>query len=185
MAAVAATCLTTAVQAQTAPYKCPPAGTVTTTVEGVTSTWLAPGPNYCVVKITEKSGSERTDNWYAPTLSLPANRPQDFADQIKPWTLWPLTVGKKINGRFDGVGNSIAFGHGSWRQTITVDAYERITVKAGTFDVFVISRYEEGINNSTRRMLRAWYAPVPGVVVKGTLTESGGPGGSLELASIR
>jgi hypothetical protein len=163
--AVAVAFVAPAAMAQTAEFKCAQPGTVVEFSDGTRTTWQGPEGNHCKVLTKQPSGDERLTNWYAPTLAVPANRSQAFADQVKPWTLWPLSVGKKITGRFDGEGTT---GPGSWSETITVDSYEKLTTRAGTFDVFLVTHQEEAISHKYRSTLRQWYAPALGVAVKFT-----------------
>ena len=84
------------------------------------------------------------NNGYAPTLSLRASQSQAFAEQVKPWTLWPLSVGKKITGRFDGVGSNPSFGSGTWLQTITVGAGLAQVARYLGWDPGSLKRYLDG-----------------------------------------
>jgi hypothetical protein len=171
--------------AQTAEFKCPKPGTVVEFGDGARATWLSQEGNICKRQLRNKEGEEFPNNWYAPTLSLPADRSQDFATQVKPSTLWPLSVGKKITGRFDGVGTSPGFGAGTWLETITVDSYEKITTKAGTFDAFVVSRNEEALSHRYKSTARDWYVPALGVVVKSTFTDNQGANRIFESVAVR
>jgi hypothetical protein len=178
-------CGVPAALAQTAEFKCPKPGTVVETSDGQRTTWQSAEANYCKILQKPASGEEFAAIWYAPTIGLRANQSQAFADQLKPWTLWPLSVGKKITGRFDGVGSNPGFGAGTWVDTITVDGYEKVTTKAGTFDVFIVTRAEEALSHRYRSTARSWYAPALGVVVKLTFTDNQGASRAAEAVAIR
>lgn len=171
--------------AQTAEFKCPKPGTVVEFADGARATWLSQEGNICKRQLKDKSGEEFPNNWYAPTLSLRSDRSQAFAEQVKSSTLWPLSVGKKMTGRFDGVGSNPGFGAGTWLQTITVDSYEKLSTKAGVFDVFVITRNEEALSHRYRSTIRDWYAPALGVTVKATFTDNQGSNRVFEAVAIR
>ena len=96
-----------------------------------------------------------------------------------------MSVGKKITGRFDGVGSNPGFGTGSWIDTITVDSYEKLATKAGTFDVFLVTRTEEAISHKYRSTFRQWYAPALGAAVKFTFTDNQGANRAGEATAVR
>lgn len=123
-------------------------------------------------------------NWFALPALLNASGSQTWADQLKPWTLWPLAVGKKIAGRYEGPGSTPGF-TGSWQQSITVERFDRITVKAGTFDTFVVAFEQEGISHRFKSTFRQWYASEPGVTVKFDYSDSQTIKVSGEAASIK
>jgi hypothetical protein len=169
--------------AQTAEFKCPKPGTVVEFSDGARSTWQGAEGNYCKVLAKPASGDEFAAIWYTPTVVVRAAKSTAYVDQIKPWTLWPLSVGKKITGRFDGTGSNPSY-TGSWINTITVDSYEKLTTKAGTFDVFLVTRTEEALSHSYRSTFRQWYAHALGAVVKFTFTDSQGVNRAAEATAI-
>ena len=179
---VASVDLGSAAMAQTADFKCAQPGTVVEFSDGTRTTWQGPEGNHCRALTKQPSKDELLYNWYAPTVSLPANRSQAFADQVKPWTLWPLSVGKKIKGRFEGEGTT---GPGTWDDTITVDAYEKLTTRAGMFDVFVVTHKQDAFSHTYHSTFRQWYAPALGAVVKFTFTDSQGANRAGEATVIR
>lgn len=177
--------------AQTAAFKCPNAGTVTEFSDTTRVTWGQAEANRCqtstrypdaLVRVLEERGKDIPGWFYAPTMSSRADRNSAWIDQLKPWTLWPLHVGKKLTGRFDGTGGNASY-QGTWYYTVNVDAYERLSVKAGTFDTFVVSRTEEGANKY-RSTLKQWYAPSLGVTVKYSFTDNQGANRSADVISI-
>jgi hypothetical protein len=173
--------------AQTAEFKCPRPGTVVEFSDGQRVTWQEAEANYCELLTKPATGEEFAAIWYAPTVAVRANKSRAFTDQIKPWTLWPLSVGKKITGRVDGVGPnpSLSNGTGSWIDTIMVDGYEKVVTKAGTFDAFVITRKEDALSHSYHSTFRQWYAPAPGVIVRSTFTDNVGFNRAVEATAIR
>lgn len=151
--------------AQTADFKCAAPGTVVEFSDGLRTTWVNQEGNVCRLQQKRRDGSEATLNWYAPAVSQSVSAGSVWANQVKPWTLWPLAVGKKISARYDGPGQDPGFS-GSWTVTITVEKFEKVTTKAGTFDAFVVAYQSDQIGRSFRTILRNWYAPDPGVTVK-------------------
>jgi hypothetical protein len=174
-----------AAMAQTAAFKCARTGTVVEFADGTRVTAQGQEGNYCKLLLKQPGAEEHLNNWYAPTVFIRASRSQSLADQVKPWTLWPLSVGKKLTGRFDGTGSNASFGAGSWHQTISVDSYEKVSTKAGTFDVFVVTRLEEGLSNKYRSTFRQWYAPELGVAVKFTFSDNQGASRTSEATAVR
>ena len=170
--------------AQTAEFKCPTPGTVVEFSDGQRTTWIGREGNFCRLQQKGRDGAETLRNWFAPAALLNASGSQTWADQLKPSTLWPLAVGKKIAGRYDGPGNTPGF-TGSWQQSITVEKFERITVKAGTFDTFVVAFEQDGISHRFKGTFRQWYAPEPGVTVKFEYNDSQPVKLSGEATSIK
>jgi len=169
---------------QSADFKCAKDGTVVEYSDGSRATWVARQGSTCMVKNLSTTGEETNNLFYAPTLSLRAERSQAFAEKIKSSSLWPLTVGKKLTGRYEGVGDNTT-GTGSWNETITVDSYEKVTTKAGTFDVFVVTRKEDSLSSNYKSTARSWYAPTLGVTVKFTFVNNNGTNRAAEAVSIR
>lgn len=76
---------------------------------------------------------------------------------------WPLTVGKTWTAEFVYTDGGVSVGPIGMRWL--VEAWERVTVPAGTFEAMRL-RGEPGRNNT--RTVELWYAPKPGLVVKRT-----------------
>lgn len=76
---------------------------------------------------------------------------------------WPLTVGKAWTAEFVYTDGGVSVGPIGMRWL--VEAWERVTVPAGTFKAMRL-RGEPGRNNT--RTVELWYAPKPGLVVKRT-----------------
>ena len=73
---------------------------------------------------------------------------------------------------------------GSWKHVLTIERYERVATRAGTFDAFVVSFEQDGISHRYKGTFRQWYAPAPGVTVKFDLADSDGSNLSAEAVSI-
>jgi len=170
--------------AQTANFKCPPPGTIVEFSDGQRTTWVGPEGQFCRLQQKGRDGQESVRNWYAPAAVLTASISQTWADQIKPWTLWPLAVGKKIDARYDGPAVAASYS-GSWIQKLVVEKYERTTTRAGTFDTFVVLFEQDGISHRFKGAFRQWYAPEAGVTVKFDYSDSGGVKAAGEAISIK
>jgi hypothetical protein len=170
--------------AQTASFKCAKPGTTLQYSDGGSTTWIAQEGNSCKLASRSPNGTENTIIWFAPTMTARPEHSQSYAKQLKPETLWPLAVGKEIVGRYDGAGSQIG-GQGSWHNVITVDGYEKVTTKAGTFDTFVITKQEEALSHKYRSTIKLWYAPEPGITIKFTFTDNNAANRAGELVTIR
>jgi hypothetical protein len=151
--------------AQSAPFKCPKPGTVVEYEDGSVTEWIVQEANYCRTNHKPRNEDARLMNWYAPMASVPVNGSLSWLDQVKPQTIWPLSVGKKISARYDGAATVGSY-QGSWTFTYTVEKYEKITTKAGTFDAFLITRLQDGIGSTFREKWSQWYAPELGISVR-------------------
>lgn len=171
MSIVVGVMASSAAVAQTAAFKCAAPGTIVEFSDGQRTTWIGQDGNKCRLQQKRSDGTEVLNNWFAPTAIVAAAGSQAWADQIKPWTLWPLAVGKKIEGRYDGP-SSTAGGSGSWIQKITVEKIERLTIPAGTFDTFVVVAEQEAISHRFKSTFRQWYAVGPGVTIKFEYSDS-------------
>jgi hypothetical protein len=140
--------------------------------------------NACRRDLHLPSGEAISQRWYAPTFTTVSSSSDSFAGQVKPWVLWPLQAGRVLNGRFDGAGADPGT-QGSWLYRMAVDGTERITTRAGTFDVIVVTRDEEALGGSFKSKLREWYAPALGVSVRTAYTDTNGISSVQEAISIR
>ena len=171
--------------AQTAEFKCPTPGTIVEFSDGRRTTWVAQEGNTCRLQSKPPTGPEVAQIWYAPTATAGVGASSAWAQQVKPSTLWPLTVGKRIQGRYDGAGSDAGFS-GSWISTIFVEKTERIATRAGTFDTFVVVYQQEGLPpNNFKSTLRQWYAADPGVTVKFDYSDSRPQKANAEATAIR
>lgn len=170
--------------AQTAQFKCAKPGTTVEYSDGGRTVWQSQEGDACRSITRQPNGTETVSIWYAPTLSARADAGTGYASQLKVGTLWPLAVGKKLTGRYDGPSGTAGY-QGSWYNTVTIDGYEKVTTKAGTFDAFVVTKQEEAISHKFRSTLKSWYAPENGVTVKFTYTDSNGGNRAGEAVSIK
>lgn len=173
------------VRAQTADFKCPKPGTAVEFADGGATVWQAQEGSSCRLLSRQANGTETATLWFAPTLVARADQGTRYAEQLKVNTFWPLAVGKKLTGRYDGPGAAVGSQPGSWQNIVTVDSYEKVTTKAGTFDAFVVTLQQEAISHKFRSTLKQWYAPNPGITVKFTYSDSNGGSRSSEAVSIK
>lgn len=93
---------------------------------------------------------------------------------------WPLAVGKTWNTTYSLLsGGRTISAAGSW----TVAGEEEITVPAGKFKTL---RIERAPGNNSNHVVKRWYAPEIGLVVKQIDSRSGQPGEQVqELVSYK
>jgi hypothetical protein len=175
--------LTSEAYAQAA-FKCPAAGTQVELNNGARITWLASEGRGCRRDLRLGSGEIIPQIWFAPTFVGQPSRSLDFFEQTRPWALWPLTVGKKLSGRFDGPGADPGF-TGSWLYTTTVEKFETYVTKTGAFEVFVVARKEEALGGTFKSTTREWYAPELGVSIRTTYSDNQGSLNGQEAVGIR
>ncbi|MCF8532077.1 MAG: hypothetical protein K9G48_03660 [Reyranella sp.] len=181
---VVALCLVPGVSwGQSAGFKCAKPGTVVEYSDGARTEWKEAGAGSCRLAITNKDGTVLND-WYGPMSSVKVGGSKAWVDQVKPQQIWPLTVGKKFSARYDGAASIGAY-QGSWTFTYTVEKFERITTKAGTFDVFHIVRTQEAISHNFKETWQQWYAPDLGVVVRHEYQNNEGRTNKGDAISIR
>lgn len=181
--AVALAWSTTAV-AQTASFKCPPAGTLVEYSDGSWTKWGEGQSQYCRLTNRLQNGNETVWDWYAPTALRRTDQTTAWIEQVKPSSLWPLSVGKKLAARYNGPGiqgnisivSDIA---------ISVDAYERVTTNAGVFDAFVLTHRQDAISGSYKSTGKQWYAPDPGIIVKFEYADNTGAARKGEAVSVK
>lgn len=185
--AIAALCLVPgAAWGQTAAFKCPKPGLVVQYEDGTITQALSEGQNSC--RLTGKRPNEDAVvfDWYAPLafVSTTSTNGHSWLQQVKPSTLWPLAVGKKLSARYDGANNT-GTSDGSWNFTFTVEKYERITTKAGSFDTFLITRTQEGIGRPFKEKWSQWYAPELGYHVRYDYSNNQGRTNKGDAVSIK
>jgi hypothetical protein len=178
----------TPVFAQSADFKCAPAGTLVENADGSGVTWLGPVGNGCRIQFKSSNGSTSQALWFGPTATYREDIGQAWAAQVNPSALWPLSVGKLVKGHYEGEGMTRGY-NSKWNYTFNVEKSEKITTKAGTFDTFVVvAQIEQLPPSNYRATVRQWYAPVPGVSVKYEYIDNEGKATSRssgEVVSIR
>jgi hypothetical protein len=165
-------------------FHCPTSPVAVHLSNGATVTWGIRDGAACRRDLRLPTGEITHQLWYAPTFTTNATASGAFAEQGKPWTLWPLSVGKTIHGRYDGAAADPGF-TGSWLYTTTVNEHKKYTTKAGTFDVLVVTREEEALGGTFKSKLREWYVPELGVSIQTAYSDNTGVSSLQEAISIR
>jgi len=154
-AAVLATAVAGTASAQTAEFKCPASGTQFTykgdSFQAVNTATGQEG-NACLFSRTSNGKTETLRVHWGLIGSVDAQG-DSFANGIDLKSLWPLKVGNTTTSTVTVVGRDGK----SYTSTVTmlVAASEKVTVPAGTFDVF---RVEESKAGSSARNIH-WWAP--------------------------
>jgi hypothetical protein len=153
--------------AQTAEFKCPAKGTTfITRGDGIDTSAVATGQD------GDACTSERVSNGKTIVLrehwgligSVDAAG-ESYVRGLDLKSLWPLKVGNRISQRVNGVGyDGKPY---TTTVTITVAAYEKVTVPAGTFDAF---RIEERKAEDSAPRIR-WWAPAVATSVRQTFPD--------------
>jgi uncharacterized caspase-like protein len=140
-------------------FRCPTAGTIIETSTGNVLTFI-PGKDFrCRFKNQSGTVTERF------AMLLAGNSAWINSGGEKLTKLWPLRVGNEQ--WFVYSGTTVSGNPGSWYHTFTVKRTERLTVKAGTFNTFVIEHREQGaLGNTADSVDRYWFAPDVGYFVK-------------------
>ena len=158
----AAAAFSSAAAAQTAAFTCPAAGTeLTMRSAGVESMIVAGGQEGVVCLGKSTSGGKTVDlRTHHGLIGSVDAAGESYARGIDLEPLWPLEVGKKVTATVNGVGyNGQPY---TSAVTVTVAAYEKVTVPAGTFDAF---RVEESKAGEAVPHIH-WWAPAVGASVK-------------------
>lgn len=163
---LAATLLVTAfagtASAQTASFKCPVNGTQFTYKSAAfdkINTATGQDGNVCLFASTSNGKAEALRVHWGLVGSVDAQG-ESFAGGLDLKALWPLKVGNTFTSTVNVVGRDGK----SYTSTVTmtVAAYEKVTVPAGTFDAF---RVEETKAGSAHRNVH-WWAPALAASVK-------------------
>jgi hypothetical protein len=161
----------TAVHAQTMPqiaaFKCPAAGTeFTYRTSGPESVVVATGQegNVCLSSSTS-AGRTQTVRVHWGLIGSVDPAGESFVQGIDLKSLWPLKVGNRTTQTVSATGrDGKAY---SSTVTMTVAAFEKVTVPAGTFDAFRVEETKAG--EATPRI--HWWAPSLGISVKETFPD--------------
>lgn len=130
--------------AQTAEFKCPAVGTeFTYKTNGPESVVAVTGQdgNVCLAKSTSAGRTETLRVHWGLIGSVDAAG-ESFARGIDLKSLWPLKVGNKTAQTVNATGRDGKAYTSS--VTVTVAAYEKVTVPAGTFDAFRVEETKAG-----------------------------------------
>lgn len=161
-AAILATAVAGSAAAQTAEFKCPAKDTQFTYKTGVSqkvSTATGQDGNVCLFSSVGDGKTEAIRVHWGLIGSADVQG-EAFAGGLDLKALWPLKVGNNVTNTVTLVGRDGK----SYTSTVTltVAAYEKVTVPAGTFDAF---RVEESKTGSTVRNIH-WWAPALAQSVK-------------------
>ena len=148
--------------AQTAEFKCPDKGTIfVTRSDGADDQAVASGQegDACVSQRTS-GGKAMTLREHWGVIGSVDAAGESYARGLDLKSLWPLKVGNKLSQTVNGVGyDGKPY---STPVTITIAAYEKVTVPAGTFDAF---RIEERKADDNAPRIR-WWAPAISASIK-------------------
>jgi len=143
------------VSAQTADFRCPVPGTEFTFKSGSTSstsTVTGQDGNVCLVTSVSDGRTAQVRLHWGLLGSVEAAG-ESYARGIDLKSLWPLKVGNKTEQTVTAIGHD---GKSyTTKVTMTVAAYEKVTVPAGTFDAF---RVEESKGAGSKPHIH-WWAP--------------------------
>ena len=151
-----------AASAQTAEFKCPATGTeFTFRSGGVDAKSVETGQEDGVCLMKRGTGDNATTvRMYWGLVGSVDAAGESFVRGLDLKSLWPLKVGNKTVQTVNGVGyNGQPY---STSVTITVAAYEKITVPAGTFDTFRVEENKAGESKPRTH----WWAPALGMSIK-------------------
>lgn len=161
-ALVAAISVGSAAVAQTAEFKCPDKGTIFVTRSGgVDEQTVATGQegDACTSRRTS-GGTAMVLREHSGLVGSVDAAGESYVRGLDLKSLWPLKVGNKISQPVNGIGHDGK--PYTTTVTITVAAYEKVTVPAGTFDAF---RVEERKADDSAPRIR-WWAPEVSTTVK-------------------
>jgi hypothetical protein len=130
-------------------FACPPAvSIVETSTVGVTRYFGSRDgdPEVCIVQ--QPGRQQRSELLYGMFIANAAESPQ-MREAFR--AFFPLSVGRRAEHLLLGQGSQ-------WRITMSVPSEERITVRAGTFDTWVVEILEEGYaGNAYAGSRRIWF----------------------------
>jgi hypothetical protein len=160
-----------AAHAQTAAFKCPATGTeFTYKTSGPDSIVVATGQegsqpgNVCLSRSTS-GGRTATVRVHWGLIGSVDPAGESFVQGIDLKSLWPLKVGNRTTQTVSATGrDGKAY---SSTVTMTVAAFEKVTVPAGTFDAFRVEETKAG--EATPRI--HWWAPSLAISVKETFPD--------------
>jgi hypothetical protein len=92
-------------------------------------------------------------------LFLSTGPERDF-DARAAESIWPLAVGKEV-------ALVLSRDSTSWQIALKVLRIETLTIRAGTFETYVVERHDLGMGSNSYEAIRTfWYAPSVGAIVK-------------------
>ena len=177
LAALLATAVAGSACAQTASFQCPAGGAqFTYKGDGFEKVNTASGQDGTVCLYDSLSnGKAETLRVHGGLIGSVDAQGESFAKGLGLNALWPLKVGNRITNTVAVVGRDGK----SYTSTVTmtVAAYEKFTVPAGTLDAF---RVEESKADSNGRTIH-WWAPAVSASVKESFPDWRTPGKTIVL----
>ncbi len=183
LAALLGTAVAGSACAQTASFQCPAGGAqFTYKGDGFEKVNTASGQDGTVCLYDSLSnGKAETLRVHGGLVGSVDAQGESFAKDLDLKALWPLKVGNKITNTVTVVGRDGK----SYTSTVTmtVAAYEKVTVPAGSFDAF---RVEESKADSNGRNIH-WWAPAVSASVKESFPDwrNAGRTITLDLVSLK
>jgi hypothetical protein len=143
-------------------FRCPKPGTVIEFTSGSKLTFTDQDGMWCVA--TDVHG--RPWRWYAMLAGVGSRYVENHVEQI-----WPLRIGKEVSFTVKStpknIGGGILAETRFWYvEKFAVVRRERVTVRAGTFDTWVIEQHEDSSRPTFSATAITWYAPEVGYAVK-------------------
>lgn len=177
LAALLATVAAGGAWAQTASFQCPARGTqFTYRGDRFDKVNTASGQDGTVCLYDSlANGKAETLRVHGGLVGSVDAQGESFANGLDLKALWPLKVGNEITNTVTFLGRD-GKSHTS-TVTMTVAAYEKVTVPAGTFDAF---RIEESKANSNGRTMH-WWAPEVSASIKESFPDWRTPGKTIIL----
>lgn len=171
---LAAVTCASAASAQTANFRCPSAGTlyIMSNGVGVDTEYTATGQDgdACVSQASIAGDQSKILRVYWGLIGSVDKAGDAYAKALNLKSLWPLRVGNSLTQDVHAIGyNGQPY---TTKVSITVAAYEKVTVEAGTFDAFRIEELKEG--DASPRL--SWWAPSVAMSVKQNFPDWQTPG---------
>lgn len=166
-------------QGQIEPAICPPLGTEVRTTDGRLFSFLGRHPGDPESCRWNASGVNRVSSFLHSLISSEMETAPAYRVGLRP--LFPLATGKSVTF-------TVQRSAGIWKNTYRVLSEQRLTVPAGTFDVWLVERIEEGMfGNSYRGENIFFIEKNTGLIVKVVSSVVRGQGslGNWEALSVR
>ena len=163
-------------------FRCPAPGTVIEYTGGARLTFGAQDGLWC----TGKDVQNKPWRWYAALAGQGARWMDGHPER-----LWPLEVGKEIDFKYQADSHNVTVDTPGvaipwYVVTIKVLRREPVSVKAGTFDAWVIETHEEVSGKFVGAFVSTlWWAPQPGYLVKRTSRVIQGVGKDFDYEATR
>ena len=166
-------------QGQVQPAMCAPQGTEVRTTDGRVFSFLGRHPSDPESCRWNTQGVNRVTSFLHSLISSETETSPLYRVGLRP--LFPLATGKSVTF-------TVQRSAGIWRNTYRVLGEQRLSVPAGTFDVWLVERIEEGMFGNTYRGENIFFIEKDtGLIVKVTSSVVRGQGGlgNWEALSVR